>query len=75
MLQDGASDGPDHHQTWEGMAEATPITSGGMNALRLPAFFVNLGHSSVILTAGGGAFGHTEGPKQDAASCSQREEA
>ena len=41
VLQDGASDGPDHHLTWEGMAEATPISSGGITALRLPAFFVN----------------------------------
>ena len=56
MLQDDASDGPDHHQTWEDRAEATPISLGGMNALRLPAFFVNLGHSSAILTTGGGKY-------------------
>ena len=43
------------------MAETTPIISGGMNALRLPAFFENLGHSNAILTAGGGAFGHKVG--------------
>jgi len=46
-----------------------------MNALRLPAFFENLGHSNVILTAGGGAFGHKDGPKQGATSCRQGEEA
>ena len=40
------------------MKQTTPIISGGMNALRLPAFFENLGHSNVILTAGGGSFGH-----------------
>merc|ERR1712050_565401 len=49
--------------------------SGGMNALRLPAFFENLGHSNVILTAGGGSFGHKDGPKQGAMSCRQGEEA
>merc|ERR1711869_17043 len=42
-------------------------------ALRLPAFFMNLGHSNVILTAGGGAFGHKDGPKQGAISCAQAE--
>merc|ERR1719230_2429922 len=46
-----------------------------MNALRLPAFFENLGHSNVILTAGGGSFGHKDGPKQGATSCRQGEEA
>lgn len=43
--------------------------------MRLPAFFENLGHSNVILTAGGGAFGHKDGPKQGATSCRQGEEA
>jgi len=57
------------------MKQTTPIISGGMNALRLPAFFENLGHSNVILTAGGGAFGHKDGPKQGATSCRQGEEA
>merc|ERR1712061_913560 len=51
--------------------QTTPIISGGMNALRLPAFFENLGHSNVILTAGGGSFGHKDGPKQGAMSCRQ----
>jgi hypothetical protein len=57
------------------MKQTTPIISGGMNALRLPAFFENLSHSNVILTAGGGAFGHKDGPKQGATSCRQGEEA
>ena len=46
-----------------------------MAAQRLPAFFENLGHSNVIMTAGGGAFGHKDGPKQGATSCRQGEEA
>merc|ERR1712159_288473 len=73
MLQDDEADGPYYHQEWQGMKQATPIISGGMNALRLPAFFMNLGHSNVILTAGGGAFGHKDGPKQGAISCAQAE--
>jgi ribulose-bisphosphate carboxylase large chain len=32
------------------MPQTTPIISGGMNAVRLPAFFKNLGHCNVILT-------------------------
>ena len=75
MLQDDAADGPYYHQEWEGMKQTTPIISGGMNALRLPAFFENLGHSNVILTAGGGSFGHKDGPKPGAISCRQGEEA
>jgi ribulose-bisphosphate carboxylase large chain len=53
MLQEDEADGPYYHQEWQGMPQTTPIISGGMNALRLPAFFENLGHSNVILTAGG----------------------
>merc|ERR1712182_164957 len=60
MLQDDEADGPYYHQEWQGMKQTTPIISGGMNALRLPAFFMNLGHSNVILTAGGGAFGQKD---------------
>ena len=56
-------------------SEQTPIISGGMNALRLPAFFENLGHSNVILTADGGSFGHMDGPKMGAIACRQAEEA
>jgi ribulose-bisphosphate carboxylase large chain len=75
MLQQDEADGPYYHQEWEGMKQTTPIISGGMNALRLPAFFENLGHSNVILTAGGGSFGHKDGPKPGAISCRQGEEA
>jgi len=75
MLQDDVAQGPYYEQEWEGMIQTTPIISGGMNALRLPAFFENLGHSNVILTAGGGSFGHKDGPKQGAMSCRQGEEA
>ena len=39
-----------------------------------PAFFETLGHSNVILTASGGAFGHKDGPKQGATSCRQGQE-
>ena len=53
----------------------SPIISGGMNALRLPAFFEGLGHSNVILAAGGGSDGHKEGPKIGAIACRQGEEA
>ena len=63
MLQDDEADGPYYRQEWQGMKETTPIISGGMNALRLPAFFENLGHSNVILTAGGGSFGHKGRPQ------------
>jgi len=35
----------------------------------------SLGRSRAILTAGGGAFGHKDGPKQGATSCRQGEEA
>jgi len=45
MLQDDVAQGPYYEQEWEGMIQTTPIISGGMNALRLPAFFENLGHS------------------------------
>jgi ribulose 1,5-bisphosphate carboxylase large subunit-like protein len=74
MLQEDEADGPYYHQEWQGMPQTTPIISGGMNVLRLPAFFENLGHSNVILTAGGGAFSHKDGPKQGAISCGQGED-
>ena len=50
MLQE---DEAAYHQEWHGMPQTTPIISGGMSALRLPAFFENLGHSNVILTVSG----------------------
>ncbi len=55
MLERDAADGPYFHQEWQGMNPTTAIISGGMNALRIPGFFENLGHSNVIMTAGGGS--------------------
>jgi hypothetical protein len=49
------ADGPYYHQEWQDMPQTTPIISDGMNALRLPVFFENLG-----------AFAHKVGPNQDA---------
>ena len=63
--------GPAYHQEWLGMKATTPIISGGMNALRLPGFFENLGHGNVISTAGGGAYGHLDGPAAGAISLRQ----
>ena len=57
------------------MVETAPIILGSVNARRLPAFYEKLGHSNVILAAGGGAFGHKDGPKQGAMACRQGEEA
>jgi len=74
MITDDSADGPYYHQEWEGMQPTTPIISGGMNALRMPGFFKNLGHSNLILTAGGGAFGHIDGPVDGAISLRQAEQ-
>ncbi|MBK1648222.1 ribulose-bisphosphate carboxylase [Rhabdochromatium marinum] len=63
--------GPAYHQEWYGMKPTTPIISGGMNALRLPGFFENLGHGNVINTAGGGAYGHIDSPAAGALSLRQ----
>ena len=57
------------------MKASTSIISGGMNALRLPGFFGNLGHSNVIQTSGGGAFGHKGGGTAGAKSLRQAEQA
>ena len=70
----GSVRGAFFHQQWLGMNPTTPIISGGMNALRMPGFFANLGHSNLILTAGGGAFGHTDGPAAGAISLRQGEQ-
>jgi len=51
MIERDACQGPVYHQNWYGMKPTTPIISGGMNALRLPGFFENLGHGNVINTA------------------------
>ncbi len=63
--------GPAYHQEWFGMKPTTPIISGGMNALRLPGFFENLGHANVINTAGGGSYGHIDSPAAGALSLRQ----
>lgn len=74
MIQRDSADGPFYHQEWDGMKPTTPIISGGMNALRMPEFFENLGHSNLILTAGGGAYGHIDGPAAGARSLRQAEQ-
>ena len=71
MLERVSVDGLFYHQEWEGMKATTPIISGGMNALRLPGFFDNLGHCNVIQTSGGGALGHKEGIVSGAISLRQ----
>ena len=68
MIERDAADGPFYHQEWLGMKATSPIISGGMNALRLPGFFANLGHANVVQTSGGGAFGHLDGPVAGALS-------
>jgi len=73
MIERDSADGPFYHQDWQGMRPTTPIISGGMNALRLPGFFDNLGHSNLVLTAGGGSYGHLDGPAAGATSLRQAE--
>ncbi|MCB6177802.1 ribulose-bisphosphate carboxylase [Rhodobacter sp. Har01] len=74
MITDDVATGPYFRQEWNGMAPTTPIISGGMNALRMPGFFKNLGHSNLIMTAGGGAFGHIDGAVAGATSLRQAEQ-
>ena len=74
MIEQDSADGPFYHQEWLGMRPTTPIISGGMNALRLPGFFENLGHSNLVLTAGGGSYGHIDGPAAGAKSLRQAEQ-
>jgi ribulose-bisphosphate carboxylase large chain len=75
MIERDVADGPYFRQQWWGMKSTTPIISGGMNALRLPGFFDNLGHSNFCQTSGGGAFGHLDGPTAGALSLRQAHEA
>ena len=75
MLERDSADGLYYHQEWEGMKPTTAIISGGMNALRLPGFFENLGHCNVIQTSGGGAFGHKAGGVSGAKSLRQARDA
>ncbi len=71
MIERDECQGPVYFQSWHGMRPTTPIISGGMNALRLPGFFQNLGHGNVINTAGGGAYGHIDSPAAGAKSLRQ----
>ena len=74
MIQRDSADGPYYHQEWLGIRPTTPIISGGMNALRIPGFLDNLGHSNLILTAGGGSYGHVDGAAAGAISLRQAEQ-
>lgn len=71
MIERDECQGPVYFQQWNGIKATTPIISGGMNALRLPGFFANLGHGNVINTAGGGAYGHLDSPAAGARSLRQ----
>ncbi len=71
MLERDECQGPYFYQKWYGMKATTPIISGGMNALRLPGFFENLGHANVINTCGGGSFGHIDSPAAGGISLKQ----
>ena len=71
MIERDSADGPFYHQEWLGMKATSAMISGGMNALRLPGFFDNLGHANVVQTSGGGAFGHLDGPVAGALSLHQ----
>lgn len=75
MLEQDVAQGPYYKQEWLSMKSTTPIISGGMNALRLPGFFSNLGHSNIIQTSGGGAFGHVDGGTAGAKSLRQAQDA
>lgn len=75
MLEREEAQGPYFKQKWYGFKATTPMISGGMNALRLPGFFNNLGHSNICQTSGGGAFGHIDGPTAGALSLRQAHEA
>ena len=71
MLERDECQGPVYYQKWFGMKPTTSIISGGMNALRLPGFFENLGHGNVINTSGGGSYGHIDSPADGAKSLRQ----
>jgi ribulose-bisphosphate carboxylase large chain len=71
MIERDECQGPVYFQKWDGIRATTPIISGGMNALRLPGFFENLGHGNVINTAGGGSYGHIDSPAAGAKSLRQ----
>lgn len=71
MIERDECQGPVYNQKWYGMKPTTPIISGGMNALRLPGFFENLGHGNIINTSGGGSYGHIDSPAAGATSLRQ----
>lgn len=71
MIENDVADGPYFTQEWYGMNPTTPIISGGMNALRTHGFFNNLGHANLIMTSGGGSYGHLDGPAEGATSIRQ----
>jgi ribulose-bisphosphate carboxylase large chain len=71
MIEREECQGPVYFQKWHGMKPTTPIISGGMNALRLPGFFENLGHGNLINTSGGGSYGHIDSPAAGAISLKQ----
>jgi len=71
MIERDECQGPVYFQKWYGIKPTTPIVSGGMNALRLPGFFDNLGHGNIINTAGGGSYGHIDSPAAGAISLRQ----
>jgi len=71
MIERDECQGPFYYQKWNGMKPTTPIISGGMNALRLPGFFENLGHGNIINTSGGGSYGHIDSPADGAVSLRQ----
>ena len=71
MLEQDVAEGPYFKQPWLGMKPTTAIISGGMNAVRAIGFFENLGHGNVIMTAGGGCYGHLDGPAEGARSLRQ----
>ncbi|MEW5774925.1 MAG: ribulose-bisphosphate carboxylase [Thermodesulfobacteriota bacterium] len=75
MIERDEADGPHYSQSWYSMKATTPMISGGMNALRLPGFFANLGHANFCQTSGGGAYGHLDGPTAGARSLRQAHEA
>lgn len=71
MLEEDVAEGPFYRQEWLGMQPTTSIISGGMNALRSVGFFENLGHGNVIMTCGGGSYGHVDGAAEGARSMRQ----
>ena len=63
MIMNDSADGPYFHQEWQ-----------DMNALRIPGSFENIGTSNMIMTAGGGYYGHLDGAAAGGRSMHQAEE-